>query len=271
MFRYSKITIGAVLTASAIGSAIFFTQNASAKPSMCPETWPVTMQSYIERDLSNNLIRINYAALSQSSEAKKMLDDYIDHLQSLNPEKMSPDEAIAFWANLYNAVTIDVIVENYPVKSIKEIKSSLVNFGPWDLKLVTVNDKRLSLNDIEHGILRKQYPSLMIHYMVNCASIGCPNIKVGEWRAETLKDDQVQAARDFINSPRGVSLIGDSLVLSSIYKWFKEDFGTTESNILEHIKLYADPDLSIKLNKDIKIKAYDYDWDLNATKTSPPS
>jgi len=225
-------------------------------------SWPVVMKKYLTAPDAGGLVRIDYARLKNSPE-RASLDSYIKQLESQNPDALSPDAAVSYWANLYNAVTVDVILDNYPVKSIKEIKSGVFKPGPWDLKLITVNGNSLSLNDIEHGIMRKRYPSPHVHYMVNCASVGCPNLWAGEWRAETLQADREQAARDFINSPRGVTVKNGSLTVSSIYKWFKEDFGGNKATTVRHIRQFADKDLAAAIDSGATIRGYEYDWTLN--------
>lgn len=226
------------------------------------KTWPLVNQNYLTAPDADGLVRLDYARL-KDSPSRAVLESYIDDLEAQNPDTMSADAAVSYWANLYNAVTVKVILDNYPVKSIKQIKSGVFKPGPWDLKLITVNGKSLSLNDIEHGIMRKQYPSPHVHYMVNCASVGCPNLIAGEWRAETLQADRERAARAFINSPRGVSVNGNKLTVSSIYNWFKEDFGGSKSNQLAHIREFADADLAAAIDNGATIKGYDYDWTLN--------
>lgn len=225
-------------------------------------SWPIINQKYLTAPDAAGLVRFDYARLSTSPD-RAVLDAYIADLQAQNPEAMSPEAAVSYWANLYNAVTVDVILDNYPVKSIREIKSGVFNPGPWDLKLVTVNGQSLSLNDIEHGIMRKQYASPHVHYMVNCASVGCPNLVAGEWRAETLDADRERAARAFINSPRGAMVKNGGLTVSSIYKWFKEDFGGSKASVVSHLREYADDDLAAAIDAGAKIKDYDYDWSLN--------
>jgi len=189
---------------------------------------------------------------------------YIEHLSTLNPANMADAEAIAYWANLYNALTVDVILENYPVKSIRDIKSGFSS-GPWKRDVITIAGQLISLDEIEHGILRKQFPSPHIHYMVNCASIGCPNLKSGIWKAETLDADRDAAARVFVNSPRGVRVDGNGLEVSSIYKWFKKDFGGSKKTTLAHIAKYAEGDLAAAIAAGAKINGFDYDWSLNDT------
>jgi len=239
------------------------TETMVKKEQMKKETgWPVVIKNYLTAPDADGLVRLDYARL-QNSPDRAVLDAYIKNLEAQNPDTLSPDAAVSYWANLYNAVTVDVILDNYPVKSIREIKSGVFKPGPWDLKLMTVNGQSLSLNDIEHGIMRKKYPSPHVHYMVNCASVGCPNLQAGEWRAETLQADRERAARAFINSPRGVAVNGKNLTASSIYKWFKEDFGGSKANQLKHFREFADADLAAAIDGGATIRGYDYDWSLN--------
>jgi hypothetical protein len=129
---------------------------------------------------------------------------------------------------------------------------------------VSVEGRQLSLDDIEHGIMRPTFADPRVHYAVNCAAIGCPNLAPRAWRAETLDRDLDGAARAFINHPRGVMGRPDgSLRVSSIYKWFKEDFGGTDAGIIAHLRRYAGPVLLAKLTADARIFDDHYDWALN--------
>lgn len=205
----------------------------------------------------------DYAGAKAAGEYK-VIKAYTDHLAAQNPDTFPEADQIAYWANLYNALTVNLILENYPVKSIRKIKSGAFSTGPWKRDEVTVNGKVLSLNDIEHEILRKRYPNpAMVHYMVNCASIGCPNLLPKLWTGATLDADRAAAAREFINSPRGVAIKGGELKASSIYDWFKEDFGGSKSATLNHYREFAGPELRAALDAGAKIGGYGYNWDLN--------
>lgn len=228
------------------------------------QAWPDIMSAYLTGPEADGLVRIDYARLKSNAKDSAALDSYIAKLTAQNPDAMSAAEATAYWANLYNALTVDVVLDNYPVKSIREIKSGAFSPGPWKRDLVVVNGENVSLDKIEHGILRVKYASPLIHYMVNCASVGCPNLIDGEWSAATLDTDRDQAARDFINSPRGVRMTPKGLVVSSIFKWFDKDFGGSKESVLQHIRQYADTDLAAAIDNGARIKGYDYDWSLNA-------
>ena len=220
----------------------------------------------LERRISRGAGGLNlfdYGGAKAAGEGA-IIKAYTDHLASQNPDTLSENDQIAYWANLYNALTVNLILDNYPVKSIRKIKAGAFSIGPWKRDEVTVNGKVLSLNDIEHEILRKNYANpALVHYMVNCASIGCPNLRDKLWNGATLDADRDAAARDFINSPRGVKINGNKLKASSIYDWFKSDFGGSKTSTLAHFRKYAGPELRAALDAGAKIDGYGYDWDLN--------
>jgi hypothetical protein len=237
---------------------------AEAAPNVSPATaaYSAVLQRRIKRGEAG-LNLFDYAGALAAGEAK-VIKAYTDELASQNPDLLPEADQIAYWANLYNALTVNLILENYPVKSIRKIKAGAFSIGPWKRDEVTVNGKVLSLNDIEHEILRKRYPDpAMVHYMVNCASIGCPNLLPKLWVGATLDADREQAARDFINSPRGVEIKGNELKVSSIYDWFKVDFGGSKSATLDHFRKFAGPELRSALDAGADIDGYGYNWDLN--------
>lgn len=196
-------------------------------------------------------------------EDRKKLQDYIKTLEAQTPSAMSQNDAIAYWANLYNAVTLEVILENYPVKSIRDIGGNLIFKGPWRDEVVTVEGNRMSLDNIEHDTVRAQFDEPRIHYAFNCASIGCPNLGMTAWEGATLDEDLDVAARAYIAHDRGIKVEGRRVTASSIYKWFKEDFGTNDQEILDHIRQYATGDKAEALKDVTRINRYEYDWSLN--------
>ena len=139
-------------------------------------------------------------------------------------------EQLAYWINFYNALTVQVILDHYPTDSILDIKISpgFFSIGPWDKKLVTVEGEELSLNDMEHRILRPIWRDPRIHYGVNCASIGCPNLLTTAYTADNVDGLLTENAVAYVNHPRGASLQNGALTVSSIYDWFEEDFGGNE-------------------------------------------
>ena len=209
---------------------------------------------------------INYVAYGEVSAADKAkLTEYINDLEATEIASYNSAEQQAYWINLYNALTIDVILQHYPTDSILDIDISpgLLSNGPWKKKLLTIDGQEVSLDDIEHRILRPIWQDPRIHYAVNCASIGCPNLSIDAFTAANTEDLLNQGAKAYINHERGVSVQGRDLVLSSIYDWFESDFGDNDEEVIDHLKQYADAELKAKLEKIDEIDDYDYDWDLN--------
>lgn len=220
------------------------------------------LKAYISTD-SDGLNRFDYAGAQRTGYA--MLKRYIETLGTTKVDELNRDEQMAFWINAYNALTLRVVLAHYPVASIRDIDLGEGFFadGPWDEKVINVEDEALSLNDIEHRILRPIWNDPRIHYAVNCASIGCPNLASAAYNSENLNEMLDQAARTFVNAPRNVEFIGDEMTVSKIYSWFADDFGGDDQSILNHLKQYADDDLRKKLASIPRILDYTYDWSLN--------
>ena len=173
------------------------------------------------------------------------------------------EQQYAYWINLYNATTVKIILQEYPVKSILDISFDLLSSGPWQEPLLEVEGQPLSLDDIEHEILRPLFKDNRIHYAVSCASMGCPNLQRVAFTAGNLEELLEQGAQQYINHPRGVSIRGGSLAVSSIYDWYGEDFGDSEQELINHFLAYAKDDLKIKISSADGISEYVYDWALN--------
>lgn len=216
------------------------------------------------RNSRDGVVRVDYAGWSASAADRAALTAYIAALSRRDPLSLTRPEQFAYWVNLYNAVTVDVVLDNWPVRSIREIRSGL-RPGPWRRKLVTVGGVDLSLDDIEHEILRKGWTEPRVHYAVNCASIGCPNLPLRAFRGATLGPALDTAARAYINSPRGVRFDGEVLVVSSIYKWYAADFGGSDARVIAHLGRHADEPLQARLQRVTRIGRDAYDWALNAT------
>jgi hypothetical protein len=195
------------------------------------------------------------------------LEMYLDELQATKVSALNRPEQMAYWINLYNALTVRTILQRYPVDSIRaiDISPGLFSSGPWDAKLLRIEGEKISLNDIEHRILRPIWKDPRIHYAVNCAAMGCPNLQNRAYVPGKMGRILDKAAGQFINHARGVSLDDRGrLTLSSIYRWFGTDFGEDLDEILRHIRQYALDELKEKIptNGTTKVK-YRYDWSLN--------
>jgi len=260
---------GLAFSTQASAQSSYGSGTAVAAQSTSPHAaWSAILQNYVSAPDAQGVTHFAYGKLNANAADTAKLRSYIKSLEATNPNNLSRNEAIALYANLYNALTIDLIIQNYPLKSIR--KAKVYNGdkvgglrGPWKKVRTSVNGQAMSLNDVEHEVLRKQFSSPYIHYMVNCASIGCPNLLNTAWEASTLESVRKKAAADFINSPRGVKMTSKGLVISSIFKWFEVDFGGSKENVLKHIRQYANPELAAAIDRGAKISGYDYDWSLN--------
>ena len=210
---------------------------------------------------TDGINRVTYGRVA--IDDRKALQAYIQSLAALDISTYNRTEQFAYWVNLYNALTIDVVLEHYPVQSIREIKSGFFSFGPWGMKLITIKGEALTLDDIEHRILRPIWQDARIHYAVNCASLGCPNLQRQAFTAENIESLLETAAREFINHPRGAQVEDGRLVVSSIYDWFEDDFGGNDRGVVEHLKTYAETDLRSALSNVDRISDDRYDWQLN--------
>ncbi|MEM0954928.1 MAG: DUF547 domain-containing protein [Pseudomonadota bacterium] len=224
--------------------------------------WGVLLNKYLRVDAESGINRFDYAAVNTADKA--LLASYIESLSATSVAQLTRAQQQAYWINLYNALTIQLILDNPGVKSIRKIKDGFFSIGPWGIELIEVDGQVLTLNDIEHRILRPLYGDARVHFAVNCASLGCPNLQPEPWEADTLDAQYDRAAREFIAHPRGALVEADRITLSSIFKWFSEDFGDDRQAVLRWISQFADADKAERLRNYTGRVRYDYDWALNA-------
>lgn len=220
------------------------------------QVWQQFLNKYLV--ISGNQTLVQYSKVSKSDQ--NLLKSYIDSLIRLNPIELNKPQQKAYWINLYNALTVNTVLESYPVDSILDIKSSWIIPGPWRKNLINVSSMPLSLNDIEHGILRPIFKDPRVHYALNCASIGCPNLQPVAYQADYLNQQLDAAAIEFINSDKAYRKDGDKIILSSIYDWYMNDFGSGDQSISLHLKQYH-VDFIDKFDNNAVI--FDYDWTIN--------
>lgn len=219
------------------------------------------LQRYVKTD-PQRYNRVDYRSFRQSGRGE--LAAYLDELSAQDPAGLSRDEAHAYWINLYNAKTLDVVLERYPVSSIRKIDlggGGLFKSGPWSKRVLTVADTELSLDDIEHRIVRPLFGDPQSHYGLNCASYSCPNLATRAYTGANVAATLAQGARDYVNHPRGVAVSAGTITASKIYSWYAEDFGGTP-RLKTHWSAFAEPDLKARIDA-AQIGGYVYDWSLN--------
>jgi hypothetical protein len=224
--------------------------------------WDRFLKTYVVES-PDGIARVAYGRVASAD--RQALTGYIDALSAAPVSRLARPEQAAYWINLYNALTVRVVLDHYPVKSIRDIKISpgLFSSGPWGKKLARVEGEMLSLDDIEHRILRPIWRDARVHYAVNCASLGCPNLAREAYTARTLERLLDKGARAYVNHPRAARVEDGRLFVSSIYSWFREDFGGGDAGVIAHLTQHAAPTLAQRLGGVARIASHDYDWALN--------
>jgi len=233
--------------------------SASADDAALHQPWDEILGTYVSEH-DDGVNRFDYGALNANPDDLAKLDTYLAEFTDLDFDTLSEPEQFAAYSNVYNALTVKHMLGRYPVKSIRS--GYLV--GPWKRVFTTIDGEEVSLDDIEHQILRVEWEDPRVHYAINCAAYSCPNLQTDAWFAETLDENLDQAARDYVNDPRGVTIRRNgTLQVSTIYKWFREDFGGSNEGVIEHLLEFAEPALAAQIKAKPRITKHDYDWALN--------
>ena len=208
------------------------------------ESWGNLLNKYVD-DAGN----VDYKGFKAE---ESQLDAYLKNLSQFPPTpEWDKDEKLAFYINLYNAATVKLILDHYPVNSIRDIPSR------WKKKWIALGQKQVSLNHIEHEVLRKmQEPR--IHFAINCASYSCPKLLNVPFTAQSMERLLSKTAVDFVNDKKRNRFEGNRAQLSKIFRWYKGDF-TEHTGLLEYINVYLDNPAP----KNAQIEFLDYDWSLN--------
>ena len=213
--------------------------------------------------------KVRYKTLSKNAMS---LNTYIKEMQRLTAkefEAFTVDQKKAFWINAYNAYTIKLVADHYPIKSIKDIGSLLQN--TWKIKFIILFGKTINLDHIEHEILRKEFPDARIHFALNCASIGCPKLRSEAYVAEKLNDQLNEQARIFLQDTtrNRIDIEKKVIYLSKIFSWFKEDFTRDQKTVVQFVAPWITEDIKLReelVTLNFSIDYLDYDWALNDEK-----
>ncbi len=195
-----------------------------------------------------NAGKVNYKAWKKDMTG---LQKYLDELSAAkNIEKWTYEEKLVFWINTYNAFTVKLILDNYPIKSIKDINGG----KPWDKRFIQIGSTFYSLNDIENEIIRKKFGEPRIHFALNCAAKSCPILVNKAYTKENLNSLLESNTKNFINGPEN-TITKDKLEISSIFDWYGSDF----DDLISFIGRYS----TTKPNPNAKITYKNYNWALN--------
>ncbi len=203
---------------------------------------------------------VNYKGFKSEETA---FNQYLDLLSKNPPTDAWPkNEQMAYWINAYNAYTIRLILNHYPVKSIKDIGSKIkIPFvtTPWAAKFFTIGGNKMSLDNIEHGTLRKKYDDPRIHFTLVCASISCPRLRNEAYTAAKLESQMDDQGRDFLNNPTKNKITKDEAQLSNYFNWYKGDWNDNGQSVVKWVDKYS----TTKITEDTRISYLDYNWNLN--------
>lgn len=196
-------------------------------------------------------------------EQKSKLDQYLELLSANAPDRKtwSQEEQLAYWINAYNAFTVKLIVDHYPVKSIRELgpsfKIPLIK-DVWHYQFFEIGGVKSSLDEIEHAILRKEFGEPRIHFAINCASVSCPPLLNEAFWPDQLESQLENVTHRFINDTSRNKISINQVQISSIFSWFKGDF-TKKGSVIDFLNRYS----QVKINSTAKISFGDYNWNLN--------
>lgn len=227
------------------------------------QLWQSLLSRFV-RESADGINRVAYREFDES--AKLELSNYLESMSRVAPTQLNQNEQLAYWINLYNAQTIQVVLDHPKKKSILSM-GPFFAFGPWDEPYLTIEGKPVTLNDIEHRILRPIWQDHRLHYVLNCASIGCPNLNRHAYQAELIDQQLAGAQANFLRHPRAVTLTDSGkLQVTSLFDWYLIDFAQDISGLLAYLAAQR-PDLAADLSALVdegnpKID-YVYDWDLN--------
>lgn len=232
----------------------------SSSQSVDHAPWQGLLDAYlIASDDGINLFR--YDGVSAADREK--LDAYVARLATLDPRRLARAEQLPYWINLYNALTVRVVLDHPDEDTIRDMGGGWFNPGPWNEELVTIAGQPVTLNDIEHRILRPIWQDHHIHYVVNCAAMSCPNLARDAYTRDNTRRLMESGETEYLHHPRGLRFDEDGrLHLSSIYDWYLEDFGGSRESLVEYLATER-PDLAERLSGYQGRIQYHYDWSLN--------
>ena len=222
----------------------FFTSNILISQKNIHDIWDSELKKYVDEEGN-----VNYRLWKKNS---KLLETYLINLENNPPiNQWTKNDSLAYFINAYNAVTVKLILDNYPLRSIKDL------IIPWWLKRFKLNSEKITLNFIEHKILRKM-DDPRIHFAINCASRSCPKLQNIAYYSHKLENQLNAAASEFINDQTKNKINANHLMLSKIFSWFKDDFGN-RIQLLKFVNKYS----KIKILENARIEYLNYDWNLN--------
>lgn len=212
---------------------------------------------------------MNYKALKAQNKAT--LDDLRRRMAAVDPQTLSRQDQLAYWINLYNISVVGIVVDSYPVESIRDLSTDpVIRLNIFKKDLVETRRGKMSLNDIENERIRNGFKDARIHFAINCAAESCPPIRPEPYVGSRINEQLDDQTRKFLNGPHGVRMEkkGGELVLhtTKVMDWFKEDFDKWGGGTVGFLTRYVSPDKRRQMDaagSQIEVKYDDYSWKLN--------
>lgn len=235
-----------------LSCSLFVVLSIFAQKAPSHQQWDKLLNKHV-----NTAGMVNYKGLKKDQSD---LDAYLKTLSDNAPQSSwSENDQKAFWINAYNAYTVSLVLQHYPVKSIKDIAGKIYKINtPWDIKFITIGGKKYDLNNIEHGILRKKYDDPRIHFALVCAAMSCPKLQRDAYTGAQINTQLDDAGKDFLNDKSKNRISADKAELSKYFSWYKGDF-TKNGSLADFINKYS----QTKMNGNTKVSSIDYKWSLN--------
>lgn len=270
MYR-KKLLILLLLLASGLTQAAMYkslwsqwgVNNPLSKEIISHQLWQEFLNQRVIRN-EEQISLVDYEHLT--ADDLHLIKSYLASMAQININNYNRAEQLAYWINVYNALTVQTVANYYPVTTIQEVNISpgLFSVGPWGANLIAIKDTSLTLDDINNRIIRPIWNDPRTHYALNNASIGAPNLSKKAYQGHRLEEQLNEAASQYINSLRGVSVIEGRLIISKLYDWYEEDFGGTKQGVLAHLLQFAKEPLQSQLKHINTVDSYVYNWHINS-------
>jgi hypothetical protein len=254
------LAVPPLATAAGDGASPWARHDPESTATIGHELWERFLTRYV-RIGADGVHLVAYGSVTP--EDRELLDRYIAQLAELPISTYNRDEQMAFWINLYNALLVRLVIDHYPIASVLDVETRPGRHDPWNLKLVEIEGHELSLDDIEDGILGAVWQDPRVYYALSCAALGCPDLRPVPYTGRRLEEELTDAAMDYVNDRRCVRLDDDRLIVSSIYRWHRGDFGGSDDGVISHLMAFAGPDLAMRLQRFDHISGDAFDWRLN--------
>lgn len=224
--------------------------------------WQKILEKFVVEHESG-INRFDYEGLKEDGESNESLIEYVLQTSEVDPRRYTKSEQLAYWINMYNALVVYLVTSQFPLKSFEEIRLAGPDTEPWDLKIANMQDHRLSLSEIRNDILLPIWGDNRIHFALSDASLGGPNLAKEAFRSDNVEELLESGVSTYLNHSRGVSIKNGELTVSSLFEWYKGDFGGNDEEVITYLRSHTEASLSNQLGE-FALFETSYDWRVNS-------